>query len=103
MTSDSGGGDSSGDRRPDKRPDTHTRLSILFAICVTMHTCILSRERRPAQLGGYCEKSLIKIVAVLPHCVFLLPLEGSSWRKKQDEEYRSAVGLHKVVSQPCHG
>ena len=40
MTSDSGGGDSSRDRRPDKRPDTHTRLSILFAICVTIRTCI---------------------------------------------------------------
>ena len=102
MTSDSGG-DSSGDWRPDKRPDTRTRLSILFAICVTINTCILSREPRPAQRGGYYEKSLIKIAAVLPHCVFLLPLEGSSRRKKQDEGYRSALGLHKVVSQPCHG
>ena len=56
MTSDSRRGDSSGDWRPDKRPDTRTRVSILFAICVTINTCILSREPRPTQRGGYYEK-----------------------------------------------
>ena len=36
------------------------------------------------------------------NCLFLLPLGGSS-RRNKDEEYRSTLGLHMVVSQPCHG
>ena len=65
-------------------------------------TCILSREPRLAQCGKNCEKSLTETVAVVTHCVFLLPFGGSSRRDKQDKEYRSALGLHKVVSQPFH-
>ena len=65
-------------------------------------TCILSREPHPAQRGGYCEKLLTETAAVITHCAFLLPLGGSSRQKKQDKEYRSALGLHKVVSQLFH-
>ena len=36
-------------------------------------------------------------------CVFLLPLGGSTRRNKHGKEYRSALSLHKVVSQPFHG
>ena len=48
------------------------------------YTCILSRGPRPAQRGGYCEKSLTEAAGVVTHCVFHLPLGGSSRRNKED-------------------
>ena len=63
----------------------------------------LSRKPRPAQHGRDCEKSVNETAAVVTHCVFLLPLGGSSRRNKQDKEDRSALGLHNVVSQPFRG
>ena len=92
MMSHSWGGGLSGDRRRDR--DTRSARS---------YTCILPREPRPAQRGRGCKKSLTETAAVVTHCVFLLPLGGSSRRNKQDKGYRSALGLHKVVSQPMHG
>ena len=86
------GGGSSRDRRRDR--DARSACS---------YTCILFREPCLAQRGGYCKKSLTETAAVVTHCVFLLPLGGSSRRNMQGEEYRSALGLHKIVSQPFHG
>ena len=91
MTSNSGGGGLSGDRRRDK--DARSARS---------YTCILPREPRPAQRGRNCEKSLTETAAVVTNFVFLLPLGGSLRRNKQDKKYRSALGLHKVVSLPIH-
>ena len=85
------GGGVAGDRRRDK--------DARFARNCTR---ILFREPRPAQCGGNYEKPLTKIAAVVTHCVFLLPLGRSSRRNKQDKEYRSVFGLHKVVPQPFH-
>ena len=67
------------------------------------YTCILSRKPRPTQRGRDYEQSVTKTAAVVTRCVFLLPLGGSSRRNKQDKEYRSALGLHKVVSQLFRG
>ena len=69
--SDSGGGGSSADRRRDK--DARSTRS---------YTRILSRESRPAQRGGNCEKSLTETAAIVTHCVILLPFGGSSRRNK---------------------
>ena len=88
----SGGGGSSQDRRRDK--DARSARDYTF---------ILSREPRPVNPGGYCEKSLTETAAIVMHCVFLLPLGGSSRWNKQNKECRSVLGLHKVVSQPFHG
>ena len=52
------------------------------------YTHILSQEPRPAEHGGYCEKSLTEAAALVAHCVFLLPLGGSSRRNKEDESIR---------------
>ena len=41
--------------------------------------------------------------AIVAHCVFPLPLRGSSQRNKEDEKYLSTLDLHRVVSQRCHG
>jgi hypothetical protein len=41
--------------------------------------------------------SLTENAGVVSHCVLLLPPEGSSRRNNQDEEYRSALGLHKAA------
>ena len=92
MTGDSGRGGSSGIRRRDR--DARSARS---------YTSILSREPRPAQHGRNCDKSLTETAAIVTHCMFLLPLGGLSRRNKQDKEYRSALGLHKVVSQPFRG
>ena len=92
MTSDLGRGGSSGIRRRDR--DARSARS---------YTCILFREPRPAQCGRNYEKSLTETAAVVTHCVFLPSFGGSSRRNKQDKENMSALGLHKVVSQPIHG
>ena len=82
MTSDSGGRGSSGDRRRDN--DARSARG---------YACILSREPRPAQRGGNCEKSLTETAAVVTHCVFILPLGGSSGRNKQNKEYRGQLSV----------
>ena len=61
------------------------------------YTCILSQKPRPAQRVRNREKAPTETAAVVTHCVFLLPLGGSSRRDKQGEGYRSALGLHPMV------
>ena len=92
MTGDSGRGGSSRIRRRDR--DVRSARS---------YTSILSREPRPAQHERSCDKSLTETAAVVTHCMFLLPPAGLSRRNKQDKGYKSALGLHKVVSQPFRG
>ena len=91
MTSDSGG---EFVRRSEAiyKPEIRTRLYLHF---------IPGATSGPTR--SYCEKSLAETAAVVTHCVFLLPLGASLRRNEQDKEYRLALGLHKVVSQPFHG
>ena len=91
MTSDSERGDPSGIRRRDRDPRSARN-----------YNCVISREPRPAQHGRNCEKLLTETADVVTHCVFLFQLGGSSRRNKQDTDYRSTLGLHKVVPQPIH-
>ena len=92
MTSDSGRGGC-----PEFRSEIETRD--LRAVILAF----LSLKPRQDQRGRNCEQSLAKTAAVGTHCVFVLPLEGSLRRNKQDKEYRSALGLHKVLSQSFRG
>ena len=65
-------------------------------------TYLSSREPRPVQRRGYYEKSLTVATIVVAYRVFSFPLGGSSQRNKEDEEYQSTIGSHRVLSQRCH-
>ena len=71
-------GGSSADRRRDK--DARSTRS---------YTHILSRQSRPAQRGGNCEKSLTETAAIVTHCVILLPFGGSEGPRGEISKTRS--------------
>ena len=46
--------------------------------------------------------SLTVATALVPRCVLTFAPGGSSLWNKEDEEYRSTLGLHRVGSKQCH-
>ena len=93
MTSDSGG--EGGGKSP-------LSSLLLEARYTRDYNCILSRDPPPAQRGGSYDKSLTVAAAVVAYCVFPLSTRRVFAADKEDEEYRSTLGLHRVGSQQFH-